>query len=62
MGYEVVLLTFKKMSDKESFHTVAEMLANKLGYPYRPKTKAMKARESELRRELLIDWATLGEF
>lgn len=62
MGYDVVLLTFKKMSDKESFHTVTEMLANKLGYPYRPKTDAMKTREDELRRELLIDWATLGEF
>lgn len=62
MGYDVVLLTFKKMSDKESFHTVAEMLANKLGYPYRAKTEAMKARESDLRRELLIDWATLGKF
>lgn len=62
MGYDVVLLTFKKMSDQESFHTVAEMLANKLGYPYRAKTEAMKARESDLRRELLIDWATLGEF
>lgn len=62
MGHEVVLLTFKKMSDKESFHAVTEMLSNKLGYPYKPKTDAMKVRESDLRRELLIDWATLGEF
>ena len=62
MGYDVIMLTFKKISDKESFHTVAEMLSNKLGYPYRAKTEAMKARESDLRRELLIDWATLGEF
>ena len=62
MGYDVILLTYEKMSDKDSFRTVAEMLADKLGYPYRPKTDAMKAREDELRRELLIDWATLGEF
>ena len=62
MGYDVILLTYEKMSDKESFRAVAEMLAGRLGYLYRPKTDAMKAREDELRRELLIDWATLGEF
>ena len=58
----MILLTYEKMSDKESFRAVAEMLEDKLGYLHRPKTDAMKAREDELRRELLIDWATLGEF
>ena len=37
MGYDVILLTYEKMSDKESFRAVAEMLAGRLGYLYRPK-------------------------
>ncbi len=61
MGYEVILLTYEQIFDAKAFETVLEMIARKTGIERRPKTARQLAAEEKLRRELFIDWRTLGD-
>lgn len=61
MGIEVLLITYDKITNQETFHSIAEIIAQKLGYPLAAPTEESKRREAELRRHLMIDWATLGD-
>lgn len=60
MGYDVILVTRAQLENPERFRVLSKMLHERLGYAYRPKTPGMVDRESDLRRELFIDWSTLG--
>ncbi len=60
MGYEVILLTFDQVFDVASFDAVLNIVAEKTGLPRRKKSKRQLEAQNELRRELFIDWSTLG--
>ena len=60
MGIDVVLLTSEQLADARRFRETAAYLARRLGIARGPKTPAMLAREEALRRDLFIDWETLG--
>lgn len=61
MGISVVPVTFSQLQDTQRFDAIVKLIHQKLGVKYREKTKAMKEREAQLRKEVLIDWAKLGE-
>ena len=61
MGVDVLPLTYRQIADADNFRRIVRQIAKKLGRPYREKTSRMLAREQDLRRELFIDWLTLGE-
>ena len=61
MGIDVLALTYKQIADRDNFNRIARLIAAKLGRPYREKSARLRAKEAELRRELFIDWLTLGE-
>ncbi len=60
MGIEVVHLTSEQLSNAERFRETASYLAKMLGITRKPKSPKMLERELELRRNLFIDWETLG--
>lgn len=60
MGYDVVLVTYGQILDSKCFDTLRRLLFRKLGLLYVDKTRGQVAAESELRRNLFIDWSTLG--
>lgn len=60
MGYSVILLTFEQLKDPVNFETVLELIARKSGVRRKEKTDAQREATAQLRRELFIDWTTLG--
>lgn len=60
MGLDVVLLTYRQIADDARFAAVLEYLSQKLDLNLRPKTPRYEEAERALRRELFIDWETLG--
>lgn len=60
MGLDVLLLTYRQIADKARFDTVLDYAAQRLDLCLRPKTPRYQAAEEKLRRELFIDWETLG--
>lgn len=60
MGYDVILLTYGQIANARNFDVVRRLLFKKLGIRYREKTPDAVYREHELRRNLFIDWETLG--
>lgn len=60
MGYNVVLLSYEQISHADHFDAIKRLLANHLGIKYRPKSKNLRKREHNLRRNIFIDWTTLA--
>ncbi len=60
MGYEVILMTYDQITSLRSFETILDIVAEKAATPFRPKTKRQLQAQNELRREIFIDWNTLG--
>lgn len=61
MGIDVVPVTFDQISDPRSFQALAALVAKRSGRKLAPKTEGLQRRELDLRRNVLIDWGTLGE-
>ncbi len=61
MGIDVVPVTFDQISDPRSFGALAALVAKRSGRKLAPKTEGLQRRELDLRRNVLIDWGTLGE-
>ncbi|QWT17747.1 hypothetical protein KPC83_00855 [Collinsella sp. zg1085] len=60
MGYHVVLLTYATMSSLKAWHSVVEHIRKKLNYSKPRQPQDFELRELDLRRNVLIDWKTLG--
>ncbi|MBE6468679.1 MAG: hypothetical protein E7001_01620 [Coriobacteriaceae bacterium] len=60
MGYNVVLLTSRQLYQRQTWDEVVRHIARGVGARLAPKGRAYLEREQELRRQILIDWATLG--
>ena len=61
MGIEVVPITFDQVSDPRGFDALTTLVAKRSGRKLMPKTEGLQRRELDLRRNVLIDWDTLGE-
>ena len=62
MGYDVILLTYSQIAQQSQFRIVKKLIASKLGISLRDKTPRLEKAETELRRDLFIDWNTLGSY
>lgn len=60
MGFNVMLLTYQQIADEKNFEIVKRMLFEEIGLEYREKTERQLDAQRSLRRELFIDWNTLG--
>lgn len=60
MGYEVMLVSYEQISRADHFDALRKLMANHLGIAYRAKSKGLRKREGNLRRNIFIDWATLA--
>lgn len=54
------LLTYQQIADEKNFEIVKRMLFEEIGLEYREKTERQLDAQRSLRRELFIDWNTLG--
>ena len=61
MGIDVVPVTFDQISDPRGFGALTTLVAKRSGRKLAPKTEGLQRRELDLRRNVLIDWDTLGE-
>lgn len=61
MGFTVLPLTYRQISDRANFDTVRRMIAKQIGVTYRNKSPEETRREIDLRRSIFIDWSTLGQ-
>ena len=60
MGFTVMPLTYRQISDQANFDTVRRMVARQIGVAYRSKSPKEIRCEIDLRRNIFIDWTTLG--
>lgn len=60
MGYDVLPLTYGQIVNPRNFDIFRRLLFKRLGLRYRDKTPEALMQEHELRRNLFIDWSTLG--
>lgn len=60
MGIPTILLTYEQIANERRYHQFVRLVAKHLGIAYREKTPALMERERDLRRNVLIDWTTLG--
>ena len=60
MGFTVMPLTYRQISDRANFDTVRRMVARQIGVTYRSKNSKEIRCEIDLRRNIFIDWTTLG--
>lgn len=60
MGLDVVLLSYGQMANRQRFALAVDLIAQKLGIRLRTKTTRMLNAELDLRRRIMIDWATIG--
>ncbi len=60
MGIPVIPLTFKQLSNDHSFKAVKHLIEQKRGIKFRFKTERQQRAEQDLRREVFINWETLG--
>lgn len=59
MGFEVLPLTYDQISYPANFDIVVRMIFKKLGRRYVEKSTRMLKAQTDLRRELFINWETL---
>ena len=60
MNIEVLWITYEKISNASTFQSIADLIARRIDYPLPELTGEARRRENELRRNLMIDWSTLG--
>lgn len=60
MGYNVIPLTYSQIANARQFDVVRKLIAREAGVYLREKSEKEQAAEHELRRNLFIDWETLG--
>lgn len=60
MGFTVVPLSFEQLVIPSVFASVERYLARELGLRIAPKSAALQRKESELCRDLFMDWTKLG--
>jgi very-short-patch-repair endonuclease len=62
MGFNVMLLTYQQIADEKNFEIVKRMLFEEIGLEYREiaRRRTQLDAQRSLRRELFIDWNTLG--
>lgn len=60
MNIEVLWITYEKISNASTFRSIAGLIARRIDYPLPELTGEARRRENELRRNLMIDWSTLG--
>lgn len=60
MGYNVLPLTYGQIANANNFDTVRRHIFKELGLRYRDRSPLQRDAEFELRRNLFIDWGTLG--
>lgn len=61
MGFTVMPLTYRQIAERNNFGVVRRMVAKQIGITYRNKSAEEVRREIDLRRNIFIDWATLGQ-
>lgn len=61
MGFTVMPLTYRQIAERANFDVVRRMVARQIGVTYRNKNAEETRREIDLRRNIFIDWATLGQ-
>lgn len=61
MGYDVLLLTHRQISDDDRFHAIVKAVCRLLDVEYRDKSLEEQGAEALLRSELFVDWSKLGE-
>ena len=61
MGIDVVPVTFDQVSDPRGFDALTALVAKRSGRRLARKTEGLQRRELDLRRNVFIDWGTLGE-
>ena len=61
MGFTVMPLTYRQIAERANFDVVRRMVARQIGVTYRNKSAEETRREIDLRRNIFIDWATLGQ-
>ena len=60
MGFDVLPLTYDQISYPDNFDIVVKMIFKKLGRRYAEKSDKQLKTQADLRRELFINWETLG--
>ena len=60
MGFDVLTLTYDQISYPDNFDIVVKMIFKKLGRRYAEKSDKQLKTQADLRRELFINWETLG--
>lgn len=58
-GIDVVNVTYGQLAEPRRFEALSQLVAQKLGAPYREKTAGQRAAAERLRAEVFSDWATL---
>lgn len=61
MGYDVLLLTHRQISDEGRFRAIVKAVCRMLDVEYRDKSSDEQRAEALLRSELFVDWSKLGE-
>lgn len=62
MGYDILLLSYHQITKQGNFDIIRNLIAEKLGLKYQAKGHLLASKESTLRRDLFIDWNTLGSW
>lgn len=60
MGYDVLLLTYRQISDEDRFRAIVKAVCRMLDAEYRDKSSDEQRAEALLRSELFVDWTKLG--
>ena len=60
MGYDVLLLTHRQISDEGRFRAIVKAVCRMLDAEYRDKSSDEQRAETLLRSELFVDWTKLG--
>lgn len=60
MGYDVLLLTHRQISDEDRFRAIVKAVCRMLDAEYRDKSSDEQRAETLLRSELFVDWTKLG--
>ncbi len=60
MGYDVLLLTHRQISDEDRFRAIVKAICRMLDAEYRDKSSDEQRAETLLRSELFVDWTKLG--
>ncbi len=60
MGYEIVFITYQQISSQQQFDVLRRLIFEKISMEFRDKTPTEKEAELDLRRNIFVDWETIG--